>query len=321
MKDLEGQGFIGIDVAKDTLEVAFGPAGERQTLANSTAAQEQLVGQLRALPVKVVLLEATGGYETEVVSVLQAAGLPVAVINPRQARDFARSMGLLAKTDAIDARVLARFAMVLAQRADFERFIKPLASEQIQQLQALMVRRRQLLEALTAERQRLQLAHQVARRSLQRSIRFLREQLDEIDGEIGVQVRTQDPELAALLRSVSGVGQVTSASMIGLLPELGRLDRRAISALVGVAPFNRDSGRYRGYRGIWGGRRQLRAALYMAALVATRRNPVIQAFYQRLLAAGKPKKVALVACMRKLLTILNAIARDRVPFNPAMQTG
>ena len=242
----------------------------------------------------------------------------MAIVNPRQARDFARALGLLAKTDAIDARMLARFAALLTERSDLERVVKPLADAERRELQAQLLRRRQLIGMLTAERQRLSIAHPVTRRDLEQSIRFLKKRLDGIDGELARLVQRDHDELGRLLKSVAGIGPITVTTVIADLPELGRLSRREVSALVGVAPFNRDSGQHRGRRSTWGGRGTVRSTLYMAALVASRHNPVIRAFYQRLLGAGKPKKVALVACMRKLLTILNAIARDGVPFNPTL---
>ena len=319
MKDLSEGMYVGIDVSKDTLEVAFGADGAVETIANEGPAHDGLAVRLSELQVAVVLLEATGGYEAEVAGALQAAGLPVAVINPRQARDFARSIGLLAKTDAIDARALARFAAVLVQRPDFERFIKPLASDEQRGLQALVLRRRQLVDMLTSERQRLQVSHRSTRHSLGKTIRFLRAQIEQLDGELAQHLREHEAGLAKLLDSMKGVGPVTLATLIASLPELGHLDRREIAALVGVAPFNRDSGRWRGQRHITGGRFAVRMVLYMATIVAVRHNPPLRAFYQRLVAAGKRKKVALVASMRKLLTILNAMVRDCAMFNPEYQ--
>lgn len=319
MKDLSEGMYVGIDVSKDTLEVAFGADGAVETIANDGPAHDVLAVRLSELQVAVVLLEATGGYEAEVAGALQAAGLPVAVINPRQARDFARSIGLLAKTDAIDARALARFAAVLAQRPDFERFIKPLASDEQRSLQALVLRRRQLVDMLTSERQRLQVSHRSTRHSVGKTIRFLRAQIEQLDGDLAKHLREHEAGLATLLDSMKGVGPVTLATLIAALPELGHLDRREIAALVGVAPFNRDSGRWRGQRHIAGGRAAVRMVLYMATIVAVRHNPPLRAFYQRLVAAGKRKKVALVASMRKLLTILNAMVRDGAMFDAEYQ--
>jgi transposase len=307
---------IGIDVSKDFLDVCVTPEGSVERFSNDLEGHERLVQRLVPQSVSLIVLEATGGYEAAVAATLQAAGLPVAIVNPRQARHFAKALGLLAKTDAIDARVLARFAELLAAREDLARFVKPLADAEQRRLQAQLLRRRQLVAMLSAERQRLSIAHSSIRPDLEQTIRFLKQRLDSIDAELAKLVQRDHGELARLLKSVAGVGPTTLATLLGNLPELGRLSRREVSALVGVAPFNRDSGHFRGRQSTWGGRAEIRTTLYMAALAATRHNPVIRGFYQRLLHAGKPKKVALVACMRKLLTILNAIARDRVPFSP-----
>jgi transposase len=303
---------IGIDVSKERLEVAFGTAGAVETLANEPEAHEALAARLRASTPTLIVLEATGGYEFEVASALQLAGLKVLVVNPRQARDFARGMGLLAKTDAIDARVLAHFAQVLAQRADLH--LKPLPDEELQQLQALVLRRRQLIAMLTAERQRLAICHRSARRSLKAMIEFIQVQLRTVDGELARHLEQHHGELTELLRTVKGIGPTSAATLIAELRELGQLPRRQISALVGVAPLNRDSGQQRGRRSTWGGRVSVRNTLYMATLSAVRHNPTLRAFYEHLLRLGKPKKVALVACMRKLLIILNAMVRDQQPF-------
>lgn len=309
---------VGIDVAKEWLDVCVSSDAAVERIANDLAGHERLAAQLRQRDVVLIVLEATGGYEAAVAGTLQAAGLPVAIVNPRQARNFAKALGLLAKTDAIDARVLARFAALLATRPDLERVVKPLADAERRELQAHLLRRRQLVEMLCAERQRLSIAHPATRTDLEASIRFLKKRLATIDGELERLVQRDHGELGRLLKSVAGIGPTTAATVLADLPELGRLSRREVSALVGVAPFNRDSGHHRGRQSTWGGRATVRKTLFMAALVATRHNPVIREFYQRLVAAGKPKKVAVVACMRKLLTILNAIARDRVPFNAAL---
>lgn len=309
--------FIGIDVSSQTLEVASSLENKTWQVANDATGIGQLEEQLRALKPAMVVLEATGGYEFEAACALQAAGLLVAVVNPRAARDFARSMGALAKTDALDARMLAAFARVLYQHPQRERFVKPLASQELQRLQALVLRRRQIVQMLASERQRLRISHVAARPSIQRVIAFLKAELDDSDGEVARHVQQHHGELAAALSSVPGVGPASVAVLVAELPELGQLDRRRISALVGVAPLNRDSGQMRGQRTIWGGRADVRRTLYMAALVATRHNPVLRVFYERLLAAGKPKKVALVAAMRKLLGMLNAIAKRRSRWNPA----
>ncbi len=301
---------VGIDVAKDTLEVACGPRAATQSFANDGAGHEALIGALRAHRVELIVMEATGGYEAACACALQAAGFAVAVVNPRQARDFAKAMGYLAKTDAIDARVLAELAAVLAQRPEPEKLIRVLPSEEQQRLHALVLRRRQLVDMLTAERNRLPLSHRVARKSIEALIKAIRKQLQHVEGELASHSVRHHADLASLLRSAKGVGPATCMALIADLPELGKWGGREISALVGVAPFNRDSGTMRGKRMIGGARAQVRCALYMAALVATRHNRVIRPFYERLLAAGKPKKVAIVACMRKLLTILNAMVRS-----------
>lgn len=318
MKNIPAATPIGIDVAKETLEVCFGPDGTVEQLGNDLEHHDQLAQRLSQAPISLIVLEATGGYEAAVAGTLQAAGLPVAIVNPRQARRFAQALGLLAKTDAIDARVLARFAQLLAQREDLTRVVKPLADAERRELQAQLLRRRQLVGMLVAERQRLAIAHPVTRPDVEETIRFLKKRLDTIEAELAKLVQRDHGELGRLLKSVAGIGATTAVTVIADIPEIGQLSRREVSALVGVAPFNRDSGHFRGRQSTWGGRAEVRKVLYMATLVATRHNPVIQAFYQRLVAAGKPKKVAHVACMRKLLTILNAIARDRLPFNPAL---
>lgn len=309
---------VGIDVSKHFLDICLGPDGAVERLANDLEGHDRLAKQLGERAVALIVLEASGGYEATAAGALQAAGLPVAIVNPRQARDFAKALGLLAKTDAIDARVLARFAALLAARPDLERVVKPLADAERRELQARLLRRRQLIGMLSAERQRLSIAHPINRPDLEETIRFLKKRLATVDGELARLVQRDHGELGRLLKSVAGIGPTSAATLIADVPELGRLSRREVGALVGVAPFNRDSGQHRGRQITWGGRASVRRTLFMAALVATRRNPVIRTFYERLLAAGKPKKVALVACMRKLLTILNAIARDRVPFNPAL---
>jgi transposase len=297
--------FVGIDVAKATLEVAVRPTGERWQLANEDAALPPLVARLRAFAPTLVVLEATGGFEHALVAVLAAAGLPVVVANPRQVRDFARATGQLAKTDAIDAQILALFAERVGPGP------RPLPDEAAQALDAVLTRRRQLLEMLGAERNRLGFARAPVRRGITQHIRWLERQLADVDQDLGQRIkqspvwRTQDN----LLQSVPGVGPVLSRTLLGELPELGRLTRKEIAALVGVAPLARDSGTLRGKRVVWGGRAPVRAVLYMGALVAMRWNPVIRRFYQRLRAAGKPAKVALTACMRKLLVILNAMMR------------
>jgi len=305
--------FVGIDVAKATLELAVRPTGDRWTVANEPAAIHELVEALRSRGPALVVLEATGGFEHAVVAALAAASLPVVVANPRQVRDFARATGQLAKTDAIDAESLARFAERVRPEP------RPLPDAAAQELDALLTRRRQLVEMLVAEKNRLGFARAPVRRGITQHIRWLERRLADVDGDLTQLIerspvwRTQDD----LLRSVPGVGPVLSRTLLGELPELGQLNRKQIAALVGVAPLARDSGTLRGRRLVWGGRAPVRTVLYMGALAAARCNPVVRAFYLRLRAAGKPAKVALTACMRKLLTILNAMIRSNTRWQPA----
>jgi transposase len=305
--------FIGIDVAKAQLEFASRPGGETGSAANDERGIGELVARCRALTPTLIVCEATGGYEAALVAALATVGLPVVITNPRQVRDFAKATGQLAQTDAIDAQVLALFAERVRPA------LRPLPDEAAQALDALLTRRRQLVEMLTAERNRLLVARASIRRDLQQHIRFLERRLREADDDLHTAVkasplwRVKDD----LLQSVPGVGRVVSLTLLAELPELGRLSHKEIAALVGGAPLNRDSGTLRGKRLVYGGRAPIRAALYMAALVASKCNPAIRAFYQRLRSAGKPAKVALTACMRKLLIILNAIARSGTPWQPA----
>ena len=309
--------LAGIDVAKAELVVATRPSGAPWTVANEAAGIQQLVERLQSLAPELIVLEATGGYELLCVAALAAAGLPVVVVNPRQVRDFAKATGQLAKTDRLDAEVLVLFAERVRPA------VRSLPDAAIHELDALLTRRRQLLEMLQAERNRLgqvfSRGKQVTK-SLTLHIAFLERELKKTDTDLGDQVRRSPAwrEKDELLQSVPGVGRVVSFTLLAELPELGRLSRREIAKLVGVAPLSRDSGTLRGRRFIHGGRASVRAALYMGALVATQRNAVIQAFYQRLLAAGKPKKLALVACMRKLLVILNTMVRTQRPWCPEL---
>ncbi len=312
--------FIGIDVSSQTLEIASSRERATWQVSNDGEGIERLVKELPSLAPELIVLEATGGYEFEAACALQASGLMVAVVNPRAARDFARAMGALAKTDAIDARMLAAFARVLHQHPERDRFIKPLADAELQQLQALVLRRRQLVQMLTSERQRWRLAHAVAKPSLERHIEFLKSELGDSDGEVAAHVEKHHAQLAKALASVPGIGTASVAVLLAELPELGKLDRRRIAALVGVAPLNRDSGQMRGQRSIWGGRADVRRTLYMATLTAVRHNPPIKAFYDKLVAAGKRKKVALVAAMRKLLGMLNAIAKHGSTWDPSLHS-
>lgn len=302
---------VGIDVAKDSVEVAMGLDTPTFALSNDEPGFEALLDRLRNQSVRLIVVEATGGFEAALVCACQSAGFDVALINPRQARDFARAMGHLAKTDRIDARVLARLAQVIDAHERRDTFVKTLASEQRLVLSALATRRTQIVTMLVAERNRLPLAHSKAKPSIKNMIEALEKELARIDKDMHQHVQTHFADVSALLGSVKGIGPTTLATLIADLPELGTLGRRQISALVGVAPLNRDSGRMRGKRTIHGGRAHVRAVLYMATLVATRHNQAIKAFYQKLLAAGKPKKVALVACMRKLLSILNAMMKSK----------
>ena len=280
------------------------------TATNDEAGIQHLVKRLQRSCPALVVVEATGGYELALVLALAAAQLPFAVANPRQVRDFARGTGHLEKTDKIDAQVLAHFAEVVRPS------LRPLPLEATQRLKALVVRRRQLVSMLTAEENRRATAAQEIRGEIEAHLRWLEQRLSDLEVELSQAIKA-DPawrQEDRILRSAKGVGPVLSWALIGGVPELGQLNRREIAKLVGTAPLARDSGKFKGRRMIWGGRSAVRAVLYMAALVASRHNPVIRSLYQRLLAAGKLKKVALVACMRKLLTILNAMVRDSKPW-------
>lgn len=304
--------YVGIDIAKGSFEVALTGQSQTLSLGNDEAGHAKLCQVLAPLAPRLILLEATGGYEQDLALALAAAGLRVSVINPRQARDFARCVGKLAKTDRIDAQALRGFAAMLDAQGHEPR---ALADEQQRELTALVVRRRQLVAMLVAERQRLGVAHPKAKPSILRIMDAIAAQLQDVDGELKAHVQTHHADLARLLTSVKGVGPTTASTLLAQLPELGRLNRKQITALVGLAPMNRDSGTLRGQRHIFGGRADVRRVLFVAALVGTRFNPVLKAFYAKLLAAGKPKKVALVACMHKLLVILNAIARTKSPWH------
>ena len=300
--------FVGIDVAKAALEVFVGPAGAAFSVANDEVGIRELLRQLK--PSDFAILEATGGLEAPVASALAAAGIAVAVVNPRQVRDFARATGRLAKTDRLDAEVLARFGEAVRPEP------RPLASAQAQALEALVTRRRQLVEMLTAEKNRRASAPKVLHRSIDEHIRWLEKRLSGLDDELAELIRDTPlwRERDELLRSVPGVGKVLSSTLLAHLPELGMLNRRQIAALAGLAPFNRDSGSLRGSRCIWGGRAQVRRVLYMAVVAAVRSNPVIKNFYTQLRARGKYPKSALTACMRKLLVILNAMLHNQTPW-------
>lgn len=305
--------FVGIDVSKAQLDVGVLPTGEVWQTANETQAMTELASRLLGLAPRLVVMEATGGLEIPVAAALSRAGLPVVVVNPRQVREFARAIGKLAKTDTIDALTLGLFGERVRPEC------RPLPDELAQAFDALLARRRQLVLMLAEEKNRLQQARsREVRSGIQRHMRWLESEIKSVERGLTDGVRKSPIWRAKddLLRSVPGVGRVTSFTALAELPELGRLNRKQIASLVGVAPHACDSGTLRGKRIIWGGRASMREALYMAALTASRFNPVLRAFYQRLIASGKPRKLALVACMRKLLTILNAIIRDGQPWNP-----
>jgi transposase len=303
---------IGIDVSKDWLDIVVRPSGETWRTENITGKIDVLIEKLEALKPERIIIEATGGYERLVVSKLYLAGLPVCRVNPRRVRYFARSIGQIAKNDKMDGKVLAHFGEAVKPA------LTQLPTEQEQLLSALLVRREQLSNILVAEKNRLDTAPAQIRSSLNEHITWLKKQLKELDKEVDAFINdTPDfKEKDELLQEVEGVGKKTAAKLIADVPELGACDRKQIAALVGTAPYDRDSGNKKGQRTISGGRPDVRSVLYMASLAATRFNPVIKEFYQRLLKAGKKKKVAIVACMRKLLTILNAIVRDRKHWNP-----
>lgn len=304
--------FIGLDIAKDHIDVHVRPSDEHWQVPQSDDGRAALVTRLAAVAPGLVVVESTGGYETAIVTALAVAHVPVAVVNPRQVRDFAKAIGRLAKTDALDAAVLALFA----ERVQPE--VRPLPDEAHQELIALVARRRQLVDLLVAERNRLAGARRSVRASVQQHVRWLEHRIRDADSDLTTLIQRSPLWRAKddLLRSVPGVGPTTSRLLIACLPELGTLSRREIASLVGVAPLNRDSGHQRGARVVWGGRAVVRGPLYMATLVATRCNPVIRGFYQRLRLAGKPRLVALVAAMRKLLTILNAMLKHQQPWQP-----
>jgi transposase len=305
---------VGIDVAKAELVVAVRPSGERFTVKNDEQGLAQLVKRMTQLRPERIVLEASGGYETPTVAALGRAALPVVVANARQVRQFAQAVGRLAKTDTIDADVIAHFAEAVKPQ------FRPLPDDAHRELEALVTRRRQLVEMRTAERNRLKTAPQLIQPKIEAVIAFLSQQIDENDRDLEKLVRTTPlwREADDLLQSVPGVGPVLSATLAALLPELGRLDRKQIAALVGVAPLNNDSGERKGKRTTWGGRANIRAVLYMATLAACRFNPTLAAFYNRLLQRGKPPMVAIVASMRKLITILNAMLRTGRPWTPAL---
>lgn len=305
--------YVGIDVAKDSFDVASDPAGLKLSLPNDPKGRQKLLDTLQVSSVALVVLEATGGYERELVACLLHAGFKVVVANPRQVRDFARGMGQLAKTDGIDARVLAVFGRVVQPQP------RPQPSGQAEVVAELVTRRRQLTGLRTQESNRLPLArHPSVRKSLEKVLRTLDQQILDLDKRIRQNIESDDGmrRKDEIVQSVKGVGPGTSAMLLGRLPELGRLNRQEIAALVGVAPWDDESGKWTGKRRIWGGREEVRSILYMAALAAIRFNPAIRAFYQRLSSKGKLFKVAITACMRKLLVILNTLVRNDCLWSP-----
>lgn len=305
--------YVGIDVSQERLDVAFSDGRECQ-FGNDPAGHGQLCALLAAEQPQLIVMEATGGLERSAAAEMAAAGLALRIVNARQVRDFAKASGRRAKTDRLDARVLVDFARAMKLEP------RELPSEQVQGLQALIARRRQLIEMLVMEKNRLRTAHKEVKRGLKTNIEWLEQQLKHTDQDLGSALRECGiwREKVELLESVPGIAQLTALKLLASLPELGTLNRREISALAGVAPFNRDSGRWSGKRSVYGGRAMARGALYMSALVGVRYNAVLKAFYQRLRAAGKPAKVALVACMRKLLTIINSMIRHRQHWNPKL---
>jgi transposase len=308
----ESDVYIGIDVSQSQLDVSSSVSDEVWCYGNDDQGHQGLIGQLQGLCCQRIVLEASGGYETVVAGELHQAQLPVVIVNARRVRDYAKAKGILAKTDRIDARVLADFAQAIKPE------VRPFPTKEAQNLSELVVRRRQLVDMIGAEQNRRIHASKPIQAQIRQHIAWLGRQVKDVDKDLRKAIRATPLWRAndELLQSVPGVGAVTSSRMLAQLPELGHLSHKKIAALVGVAPFNDDSGKHKGKRRIWGGRAEVRCVLYMATLVATRFNPVIKTFYDRLLQAGKPKKVALTACMRKLLIILNAILRDQKPWNP-----
>lgn len=303
--------YVGIDVSEDTLDFAVYPSGKEGLFRNNRVGIGRLIKMLAKLSVTVVAFEASGGSEMAMYLALSEAGLPAAQVNPRQVRDYARSMGILAKTDKIDARVIARFAEAAQVRP------KPIADTQ--DLKEMLTRRDQLVQMITMETNHLRTATREVRKDVEEHIAWLRRQLADMDKRLKERIKSDSAcsEKDSILQSAPGVGPAVSAMLIGRVPELGNLNRRKIANLIGLAPLNRDSGKYRGKRTIWGGRSRVRALLYMATLVATRCNPAIRSLYLRLVATGKPKKLALVACMRKFITILNAMVKHHATWSNA----
>lgn len=306
-----GKNFLGIDVSKSTLDVAAYPSNKKWQFPNSDAGIKELTKVFEEIVPSLVVMEATGGYETPLAYALNKAGIYCAVVNPREVRDFAKATKKLAKTDSIDAQVLAHFAAAIKPEP------RPLSDEQTQELEAIIARRRQIIEMLISEKNRMHMARKPVSEDIQEHIEYLEKKLERIDSDLKGKIEESPVKRDKynLLQSVPGIGPNVSATLIIELPELGNLNRRQIAALVGVAPLNRDSGSKRGRRSPWGGRPQVRTALYMATLAASRCNPVIRNFYARLCASGKAKKVALVACIHKLLTILNSMLKHSEPWS------
>lgn len=306
--------FVGIDVSKARLDVCLHSSGALSSARNDADGIDELVRMLTSIAPSLVVLEATGGYETAFATAAYGAGLPVVVVNPRQIRDFAKATGLLAKTDALDAKVIARFAALI--KPD----VRPMKDEETEALASMVSRRRQLVLMQTQEKNRLAGANPRQKADIKAHISWLDERIRRLETDMTAALRKSKAWKVQedLLKTAPGVGRVTSATLLAALPELGQLNRAKIAALVGVAPFNRDSGQHRGKRMIWGGRADVRSVLYMATLAAIRFNKPIQAFHARLIARGKPAKVAIVACMRKLLTILNAMLKNNTPWNPQL---
>jgi transposase len=304
-KGLKEKVYVGIDVSKDSLDLVILPSQEKGQYSNDEAGIDKLISRLKELLVELVVMEPTGGLEAPVAAALSTEDIRVAIVNARQIKEYARATGRLAKTDMIDARVMAEFGLAIKPMA------RPLRDEEADEIKAMVSRRRQLLEMMTAEKNRRAVARQHLKADIQAHIDWLKKELEEMDGDLRKRIEGSPLWQVKdnLLQSIPGVGKVLSATILAELPELGRLNRRQIAALVGVAPYNRDSGQMRGRRTIWGGRASIRRVLYMATLASTRHNPVIGAFYRRLVGRGKAKKVALVACMRRLLTIMNAILK------------
>lgn len=308
--------FVGIDVSKGTLEVALDDGAKTQTLGNDAAGVDALIAKLSPLAdrIAVVLLEATGGLEQPAAAALCANGFAVMVVNPRQAHDFAKALGYLSKTDSTDARALSHFARTLHSSDKRERLLYKLPTVEQELLLAMVIRRGQLVGMRVAESNRLASAHASQRKSIQMHLKILDRQISQIDDDAQRHLKNHFKDKLALLKGLKGVGPGTQAMLMAALPELGTLTHREMAKLVGVAPLNCDSGKFKGKRTTWGGRANVRAALYMAALSAARFDPTIKMFYERLLAAGKPKKLALTACMHKLLTIINAVLKSGVPW-------